>query len=63
MDAEGPYQCYDGGATFVRVCPSCNRFVKADRSIFVNEETGLRKAPNGTCRKHGRIEMPFLGFF
>lgn len=61
-DAEGPYQSYDGGATFIRRCVKCNLFVKADRRVFVNEETGLKKQPNATCRKCGRTEMLFVGF-
>lgn len=59
---EGPYQSYEGGAVFIRVCPECGRFAVADKTILVNEETGLKKAPNGTCKRHGRIEMPFMGF-
>ena len=60
--AEGPYVSYAEGATFIRRCEKCNRFVKADSEIFVNEETGLRKAPNATCKKCGRVEMDFQGF-
>ena len=47
---EGPFQIYDCGdggvATFVRVCPACGRFVKANPTILVNEMTGLKDEPN-----------------
>lgn len=62
FEPDGPYHQYEGGATFVRVCPKCNRFAKADEYVLVNEETGLKPGPTGTCSKHGRIEMPFVGF-
>lgn len=62
-DPEGPYIVYgDDRATFVRRCQNCNRFVKADKEIFFNEITGLRKGPNATCRQCGRTEMGFIGF-
>ena len=61
--AEGPYQVYAEGATFIRRCIKCFRFVKADKIIFVSEGAGLKKAPNATCFKCGRTEMDFLGFF
>lgn len=63
FDADGPYIAYNGGATFIRRCSKCNRFVRADRRVFVNEETGLKKAPNATCRRCGRVEMVFIGFY
>lgn len=54
---------YETGATFVRKCSKCNRFVKADESIVTNRWTGgLKKQPNATCKKCGRVEMVFLGF-
>ena len=53
---------YHGNAIFVPVCPKCGRFVKADDSIFIND-SGLKKQSNATCKKCGRIEMPFEGFF
>ena len=55
-------QVYESGATFVPVCPTCGRFVKADKTISVNEITGLKDEPNATCKKHGRVKMPFEGF-
>lgn len=54
---------YDGGATFVPVCEKCGRFVKADKTIEVSELSGLKKQPNATCKKCGRVEMLFEGFF
>jgi len=54
---------YDGGATFVPVCAVCLRFVKADKTILVNEWLGLKDQPNATCRKCGRTKMLFEGFF
>ena len=53
---------YEGGATFVPVCPNCGRFIKADDTVLVNDETGLAPYPNATCSKCGRIEMIFEGF-
>ena len=40
----------------------CGRFVKADDKFFVNG-FGKLKEPNGTCKEHGRIAMPFEGWF
>ena len=54
---------YGDGATFVPVCPICRRFVKADDSIRENEITGPADEPDATCAVHGRIEMPFEGYF
>ena len=59
---EGPYVGYAGGASFVRVCNKCGRFVKADKTILVNDNTGLKDQPNATCKKCGRVEMLFCGF-
>lgn len=53
---------YDGGATFVPICPRCGRFVKADDTICCNDVTGLQSGPNATCSKCGRVEMLFEGF-
>lgn len=53
----------EGGATFVPVCPNCGRFVRADDIIYENEITGVKKQPNATCSKCGRIEMPFEGYY
>lgn len=51
----------DGG-TFVPVCPICGRFVKADKTIRFNDMTGLMPGPTATCKRCGRVEMPFDGF-
>ena len=53
---------YEGGATFVPVCPNCGRFVKADKVIITNEKVGLIDKLNATCKKCGRVEMLFEGF-
>jgi ribosomal protein L32 len=52
---------YESGAVFIPVCPKCGRFVKADNIILIND-IGLKKQPNATCSKCGRIEMPFEGY-
>ena len=53
---------YEGGATFVPVCPICGRFVKVDKTITVDGFGLLVPIPNATCSKCGRIEMLFEGF-
>jgi hypothetical protein len=54
---------YDGGATFIPVCPKCGKFVKADDSVKTSEWDGrLSEEPNATCKKCGRVNMPFEGF-
>lgn len=53
---------YEDGATFVPVCESCGRFVKADPAIMVNDDVGLHPGPNADCAKCGRTRMPFDGF-
>ena len=58
----GPWIQYEGGATFVRVCTKCGRYVKADEIIQENDEVGLRDQPNATCSKCGRTNMIFEGF-
>lgn len=52
---------YEGGASFIRRCENCMRFVIADKEIEVNE-IGLHQVPNATCKKCGRTKMIFLGF-
>lgn len=59
---EGPYWQYRGGATFVRVCESCGRFVAPYKIIFCGEEAGLADRPNARCRKCGKTKMLFVGF-
>ncbi len=53
---------YESGATFVPVCETCGRFVKADKTILINDWTGLKDAPNATCARCGRTKMLFEGF-
>lgn len=61
---ESPRICYgEDRATFVRVCPKCGRFVKARATITFSYEAGpIPGRWTGTCRKCGRIEMPFEGY-
>lgn len=57
------YDCSgDGSAVFVPVHEGCGLIVKADDSIFVGYK-GLKDQPNATCKKHGRVQMIFEGFF
>ena len=55
-----------GDMTFLRRCPECKRFVKADK-ILKYEKNGLGEIriteTNATCKKHGRINMEFIGYF
>jgi len=58
---------YEGGMWFLPVCPKCGRFVKADKVLEVlhnkwTDEDKIGK-PNATCKKCGRIQMPFEGYF
>jgi ribosomal protein L32 len=53
---------YGDDAVFVPVCAKCGRFVKEDKFVLVNNESGLAKQPNATCSKCGRTEMIFEGF-
>jgi ribosomal protein S27AE len=48
------------GMYFVRLCPKCGRFVKADD--FVSEKIAIEGLDNATCSKCGRIAMPYLGW-
>jgi hypothetical protein len=65
MDGEYPESLYlsygEDGATFVRVCERCNRFVKADQEIMISD-AGLHPGPNATCKACGRTRMIFVGF-
>ena len=54
----------EGNAQFLRICPNCGRFVKADDSIRTRWIDGqIENAPNATCSKCGRVSMPFEGWF
>lgn len=46
-----------GAYVFYRICPYCGRFVKAD-----DQSSGPDTKPNATCKKHGRVEMPFVDY-
>ena len=60
----GPYQTYDGGALYTRCCPTCGRIVEADESILINGlDEVVDEGANATCRKCGRVQMEFLGWF
>ena len=48
----------DDGATFVRRCEKCCRFVKPDQTVFVNDT----ERDNATCAKCGRTKMIFEGY-
>jgi hypothetical protein len=50
------------GATFVPVCETCGRFVKADKTVRIGEYLGLHPGMNATCKKCGRTRMLFEGF-
>ena len=51
----GPHEdCY---FSFFRVCPKCGRYVKADKATRIPEYQG--KEPNATCKRCGRVQMPF----
>ena len=53
---------YGDGATFIRVCETCGRFVKADATMRFNGIGELADRPNATCAKCGRTHMLFQGF-
>lgn len=59
--------CYgEDGATFIPVCEKCGRFVKPDELInFMVCELEEKKylEPNATCKKCGRINMIFEGYY
>ena len=63
---ESPRVLY-GDMMFIRVCPECGRFVKADKILeYRNYEFQDRvefNVPNATCAKHGRVNMPFEGYY
>ena len=48
---EGDYHVY------FRICPKCGRFVKPDEATRIPEYQG--NEPNATCKKCGRVQMPF----
>ncbi len=60
---ESPRVSYGDGAQFVRICPKCGRFVRPDPEIITKGEQVQEDMPNATCRKCGRVAMPFEGWF
>ena len=67
MNSEYPTIGYGkDNMTFTRICPKCNRFVKADKSVkfmsnFIDEIKDIK--PNATCKKCGRVTMEFIGYY
>jgi len=53
----------DEGAMFLRTCPICGRFVKADETILINGLGEVKMEHNATCKVHGRVTMSFLGYY
>jgi hypothetical protein len=51
-----------GDAIYAARCPECARFVKTDKSAKRHGEHADLAEPNATCRKHGRVTTPFLGW-
>ena len=48
------------GATFVRVCPQCGRFVTVRTTLVFR---GCQPhGPNADCRRCGPVQMPFEGY-
>lgn len=60
MTSEAPTVQYRGGALFARTC-HCGRFVKPSKRVKmgVNGPVGS----NARCRKCGRVQMTFLGYY
>lgn len=51
-----------GDAIYAARCPRCARFVQTDDTARRHEDSAELTHPNATCRKHGRVETPFLGW-
>ena len=60
---ETPRVAYGEGMCFLRICPTCSRFVKADDVVMVDGLHEQPKGPNAVCAVHGRVQMPFEGYF
>jgi hypothetical protein len=61
---ESPRVVYNGYC-YVRICPKCGRFVKADDNVMgrgIDSDWIPARQPNATCKKCGRVEMPAEGF-
>ena len=73
VDERTPMIFYGGGEdgepddpgvlAFVRLCPNCARFVKADDAVKINGFEEVMHEPNATCSKCGRVEMIFDGWW
>ena len=58
----GPTICYgEDGAEFLRQCPKCQRFVKADAQAMF-DGAGQPVGENATCAECGRVKMPWMGY-
>ncbi len=52
----------DDGATFIPVCETCGQFVKPDEELVFNGE-GQPHGANADCKKCGRVDMIFEGYY
>ena len=52
-----------GTAVFLPKCPTCGRFVRPDETIQVNGLGEFDGEANATCKRDGRVAMPFEGWF
>ncbi len=50
------------GMTFDPACSKCGRFVRSFKRVRVDSD-GQPKGPNAHCRKCGRTQMLFLGYY
>ncbi len=61
-----PVVSYGGpecGATFLRACPVCGRFVKAAEEVRINGLDQVHPTDtNAECPTHGPVRMAFLGY-
>lgn len=58
----GPEEEPGHGAHFIPVCEKCGRFAKADEIVEFNSD-GLKNSPNADCKKCGRTQMIFEGWY
>ncbi|MCL2832106.1 MAG: hypothetical protein FWD78_02955 [Treponema sp.] len=63
MKENTPTVRFESGLVLIRQCPHCGRFIKIDDQIWENDVTGLKDAPNATCKKCGRVKAYDLGYF
>lgn len=66
LDENTPMQFYGDSPevlAFIRLCPNCAKFVKADKEISITGEDQVKHQPNATCAKCGRVEMIFAGWW